>query len=97
MVYYIDHSTDCNYITAGANMINHDQIQDLIDTNSDYHKQYFVWQMDPDNTDIKQFFIEYIEPDIISNSDRGEILSSPDNGYEYDTEVNGTTYYLYRQ
>ncbi len=45
-------------------MISEDQIQDLIDSDEHYSKLYFVWQMNQDNTDIKQFFIDTIEYDI---------------------------------
>lgn len=33
-----------------------DQIQAIIDSEDDHKRQYFVWQMDPDNTDIETFF-----------------------------------------
>ena len=45
-------------------MISEEQIQDLIDTNDSYTKEFFVWQMDPDNTELEQFYTKYIEPDI---------------------------------
>lgn len=46
-------------------MINEEQIQDIIDSDETYSKQYFVWQMDPDNTGgIEQFYIDKIELDL---------------------------------
>lgn len=46
-------------------MINEEQIKDLIDSDETYSKQYFVWQMDPDNTGgIEQFYIDEIESDL---------------------------------
>ena len=45
-------------------MISEEQIQDLIDSDERYSKKYFIWQMDPDNTNIEQFYIDEIEPDI---------------------------------
>ena len=48
-------------------MISEEQIQDLIDTNDSYTKEFFIWQMDPDNTELKQFYTEYIESDLEEN------------------------------
>ena len=45
-------------------MISEEQIQDLIDTNDSYTKEFFVWQMNPDNIDIEIFYAECIEPDL---------------------------------
>ena len=45
-------------------MISEEQIQDIIDSNETYSKQYFIWQMDPNNTDIEQFYIEYLLPNL---------------------------------
>ena len=45
-------------------MISEEQIQDLIDTNDSYTKEFFVWQMNPDNIDIEVFYTECIEPDL---------------------------------
>ena len=43
-------------------MISEEQIQDIIDSDQSYSREYFVWQMDPANTSIQQFFIDFIEP-----------------------------------
>ena len=148
-------------------MISEEQIQDIIDSNEVYSKEYFIWLMNPENTDIEQFYLEKIEPeledtvialmletdnyysdckiaidkydwlvltddeaneecrkyaensaddalheipirmqeyfnvdmyieDVINSNSRGELLSTYD-GAEYEQEVNGTTYYLYRR
>ena len=45
-------------------MISEEQIQDLIDSDERYSKKYFIWQMDPDNTNIEQFYIDEIESDL---------------------------------
>ncbi len=45
-------------------MISEEQINDLIESNEDYTKAYFIWQMDEENTDIKQFYIEEIKPSL---------------------------------
>ena len=46
-------------------MISEEQIQDIINSDETYSKQYFVWQMDPDNTGgIEQFYIDEIELDL---------------------------------
>ena len=45
-------------------MISEEQIQDLIDSEERYSKEYFIWQMDPDNTDIEQFYLDEIEQDL---------------------------------
>ena len=45
-------------------MISEAQIQDLIDSDEAISKAYFVWRMDPDNTNIKQFYIDEIESDL---------------------------------
>lgn len=44
-------------------MISEEQIQDLIDSDERYSKKYFIWQMDPDNTDIEQFYLDVLESD----------------------------------
>ena len=44
-------------------MISEVQIQNLIDSDERYSKEYFVWQMDPDNTDIEQFYLDVLESD----------------------------------
>ncbi len=147
-------------------MISEEQIQDLIDSDERYSKEYFIWQMDPDNTNIEQFYLDEIESDLDEraialmletgefystceslieiddwlvltddeadarcndcaevyaedakaqipeylqtyfdmdtymedtlDNGRGELLST-DDGVEYEQEVNGTTYYLYRR
>lgn len=45
-------------------MISEEQIQDLIDSDERYSKTYFIWQMDPTNTNIEQFYLDEIEPDL---------------------------------
>jgi phosphate uptake regulator len=45
-------------------MISEEQIQDLIDSDERYSKEYFIWQMDPDNTNLEQFYLDEIESDI---------------------------------
>lgn len=45
-------------------MISEEQIQDLIDSDERYSKEYFIWQMDEDNTDIEQFYLDEIESDL---------------------------------
>ena len=45
-------------------MISKEQIQDLIDSEEHYSKEYFIWQMDPTNTNIEQFYLDEIEPDL---------------------------------
>lgn len=45
-------------------MITEEQINDLIESNEDYAKAYFIWQMDPNNTDIEQFYTEYLLPNL---------------------------------
>ena len=148
-------------------MISEEQIQDIIDSDQYYSMEYFVWQMDPANTSIQQFFIDFIEPncepevlalmqhtgdfyssceydiehrcylvlthdqaynrasyyaqascesafyglptnlrryineeayiaDYLEDADFGYILA-PSDGNEYEEEVNGITYYIYKQ
>ena len=45
-------------------MISKEQIQELIDSEEEYSKAFFVWQMDENNTDLESFYIEHIEPDL---------------------------------
>ena len=45
-------------------MISEEQIQDLIDSDEHYSKKYFIWQMDPDNINIEQFYLDEIEQDL---------------------------------
>ena len=45
-------------------MISEDQINDLIESNEQYSKAYFIWQMDEDNTNLEQFYIDEIELDL---------------------------------
>lgn len=45
-------------------MISEDQINDLIESNEQYSKAYFIWQMDEKNIDIEQFYIEEIAPEL---------------------------------
>ncbi len=45
-------------------MISEEQIQDLIDSDERYSKEYFIWQMDEDNTNIEQFYLDKIKPDM---------------------------------
>ncbi len=45
-------------------MISEEQIQDLIDSEEHYSKLYFVWRMDPNSTDIEQFYIDEIESNL---------------------------------
>lgn len=45
-------------------MISEEQIQDLIDSDERYSKEYFIWQMDEDNTGIEQFYLDEIESDL---------------------------------
>jgi hypothetical protein len=43
-------------------MLPTSQIEELIE--STYAKEYFVWQMDPTNTDLEAFFNEHVLPDL---------------------------------
>lgn len=45
-------------------MISEEQINDLIESNEQYSKAYFIWQMDEENTNLEQFYIEEIELDL---------------------------------
>ena len=45
-------------------MISEEQIQELIDSEKEYSKSFFIWQMDENNTDLESFYIERIEPDL---------------------------------
>lgn len=45
-------------------MISKDQINDLIESNEQYSKAYFIWQMDEDNTSLEQFYINEIAPEL---------------------------------
>ena len=45
-------------------MLTEDQIQDLIDNNESYSKEYFIWQMDSENGTIEDFFEYYILNDL---------------------------------
>ena len=45
-------------------MISEEQINDLIESNEDYAKAYFIWQMDEENTNLEQFYIEEIKPSL---------------------------------
>jgi len=45
-------------------MLSTDQIEELIKSDSDYSKAYFVWQIDPTHTDLEEFFNEYVFPDL---------------------------------
>ncbi len=45
-------------------MISENQIQDIIDTNDDYSRQYFVWKMDPDNSSLEQFYLDALESEL---------------------------------
>lgn len=45
-------------------MISEEQIQDLIASNEHYSKLFFIWQMNPDNINIEQFYLNEIESDI---------------------------------
>lgn len=45
-------------------MLSIDQITDLIESNSDYSAKFFIWQMDENNTDTEQFYIDEIESDL---------------------------------
>ena len=45
-------------------MISEEQIQDLIDSDERSSKEYFIWQMDPDNNGIEQFYLDKIESNL---------------------------------
>lgn len=45
-------------------MISEEQINDLIESNEQYSKAYFIWQMDEENTNLEQFFIDEIKPEL---------------------------------
>ncbi len=45
-------------------MISEEQIQDLIDSDEAISKSYFVWRMNPNNTDIEQFYLDEMESDL---------------------------------
>lgn len=45
-------------------MISEEQINDLIESNENYAKAYFIWQMDEKNTNLEQFYIDEIELDL---------------------------------
>lgn len=45
-------------------MLNEYQIQELIDNDDTYSREYFLWQMNPDNTDLQDFFDEHILDDL---------------------------------
>lgn len=45
-------------------MISEEQINDLIESNEQYSKAYFIWQMNEENTSLEQFYLDKIEPDL---------------------------------
>lgn len=45
-------------------MLTEDQIQDLIDNNDSYSREYFTWRMNPDNVNIEDFFEDHILSDL---------------------------------
>lgn len=45
-------------------MISEEQINDLIESDEAYSKAYFIWQMDKENTNLEQFYIEEIKPNL---------------------------------
>jgi hypothetical protein len=45
-------------------MLSTDQIEELIESDSNYSKAYFVWQIDPKHTDLEEFFNEHVLPDL---------------------------------
>ena len=45
-------------------MLSTDQIEELIKSDSNYSKAYFVWQIDPTHTDLEEFFNEHVLPDL---------------------------------
>ena len=45
-------------------MISEEQINDLIESDEQYSKAYFIWQMDERNTNLEQFYIEEIAPEL---------------------------------
>lgn len=50
--------------SGGTLMISEEQINDLIESNEDYAKAYFIWQMDEENTNLEQFYIDEIAPEL---------------------------------
>ena len=64
-------------------MISEDQINDLIESNEDHAKAYFIWQMDEKNTNLEQFYIEEIKPNI---DDKLIALMQHTGGYYNDCE-----------
>lgn len=61
-------------------MISEEQIKDIIDSDITYSKEYFVWQMNPTNISIEQFFTDYIqmrcEPEVLA------LMQHTGNSYE---------------
>ena len=45
-------------------MISEDQINDLIESSAIYSIAYFIWQMDEENTNLEEFYINGIEPEL---------------------------------
>lgn len=51
-----------------THLFTHEQMENSITENEIYNKKYFIWKMNPDNTDIETFFEEEILPDLNETS-----------------------------
>ena len=64
-------------------MISEDQINNLIESNEQYSKAYFIWQMDEDNISVEQFYIDEIAPEL---DERVIVLMQETGDYYSDCE-----------